>query len=359
MAEPFDAVQYIEHLKTRWRLFAIGMIASVALALGGSLLQTRLYTAVARIVIDPPASVDPRVSMAVSPIYLESLRTYEHFASSDSLFQKALEKFQLRKSEPKRTLESWKKQVLRVEIPRNTKILEVHVTLPDPRIAHSLAGFLAEETVRMNQTVNVEGDQALTVATERELTRADQERDRAREAYLTSTRTESVEAIEANLQSLKSRRFAVERDLLDAETTLAETPEASTVRTIEARARHLRGERDRLREEISRGGSELATRTARLEEARNRLRAAEAAYEAIEARLREARGVVGFRGERLRVIDPGVVPERPSSPNPPLNVVIAALVALLLVLLYSSFEFGVQRRGIQPVAIPLRVANRD
>ena len=36
------------------------------------------------------------VAMAVSPIYLESLKTYEHFADSDSLFQKAVEQVRLR-----------------------------------------------------------------------------------------------------------------------------------------------------------------------------------------------------------------------------------------------------------------------
>ena len=51
--------------------------------------MTPQYTATARIVIDPPAGTDLRAAMAVSPIYLESLRTYEQFASSDSLFQKA------------------------------------------------------------------------------------------------------------------------------------------------------------------------------------------------------------------------------------------------------------------------------
>ena len=36
--------------------------------------------------------------MAVSPIYLESLKTYEHYAESDSLFQNALDRFGLRRA---------------------------------------------------------------------------------------------------------------------------------------------------------------------------------------------------------------------------------------------------------------------
>ena len=37
---------------------------------------------------------------------------------------------------------------------------------------------------------------------------------------------------------------------------------------------------------------------------------------AVETQLREARGGAGYRGERLKIIDPGIVPERPSSPEP-------------------------------------------
>ena len=58
----------------------------------------------------------------------------------------------------------------------------------------------------------------------------------------------------------------------------------------------------------------------------------------IETRLREARGDAGYRGERLRVIDPGIVPERPSSPNLPLNVAAALLLGLVLPILYLTLR---------------------
>jgi hypothetical protein len=93
---------------------------------------------------------------------------------------------------------------------------EACATLPEARMAHRLALFLAEETVRLNQAGNLEGDQQLTKALESEFQQAQAERDRARQAYLSLMRNEPVEALEAGLQSLKSRRFAVERTV-DAE----------------------------------------------------------------------------------------------------------------------------------------------
>ena len=67
-----------------------------------------------------------------------------------------------------------------------------------------------------------------------------------------------------------------------------------------------------------------------------------------EARLRDARGETGFRGERLKIIDPGIVPERPSSPNLPLNIAVALLAGLVLPILYLTLEMSFQgRRAMQ------------
>src|SRR5947199_7175060 len=121
----------LDRLRTRWRLIAVACAMAVSLTLCGSLILTKEYTAVCRIVIDPPAGSDPRSSMAVSPIYLESLRSYELFASSDDLFLQAVQRFGLRDNSL--PIDRLKKSVLRAEMLRNTKILEIQATLPDPK----------------------------------------------------------------------------------------------------------------------------------------------------------------------------------------------------------------------------------
>ncbi|HEV2447628.1 MAG TPA: Wzz/FepE/Etk N-terminal domain-containing protein, partial [Candidatus Sulfopaludibacter sp.] len=161
MAGPIDAFRYMSYMRSRWRLIAASCGIAVVLALGLTLIQTRQYTATARIVIEPPAGSDLRAAMAVSPIYLESLRTYEEFASSDSLFQKALGGLDLRPLFGGRPIESVKKRVLKVELVRNTRILEISATLPDARKAHALASFLAESTVDLNRKLAADSDQDL------------------------------------------------------------------------------------------------------------------------------------------------------------------------------------------------------
>src|SRR5947209_3631300 len=161
MNEPLDAFRYAGYMRARWRRIAGSCGIAAALALIISLLMPRQYTATARIVIEPPAGTDLRAAMAVSPIYLESLKTYEHFATSDSLFQKAIGQFGLRSLLGTGPIESLKRRVLKVETVRNTRILEIAATLPDPRRAQALVRFLAESTVNLNRSMVTESDQDL------------------------------------------------------------------------------------------------------------------------------------------------------------------------------------------------------
>src|SRR5690242_18816186 len=132
MADGLDVFRCMSYVRQRWRLVVASCAIAVALAAGISLMLPRQYTATARIVIEPPAGPDPRAVLAISAIYLESLKTYENFATSDSLFQKAADRFQLRASASGVPIETLKQRVLKAVVPRNTRILEISATLPDP-----------------------------------------------------------------------------------------------------------------------------------------------------------------------------------------------------------------------------------
>ena len=88
----------------------------------------------------------------------------------------------------------------------------------------------------------------------------------------------------------------------------------------------------------------LATRQAHRDQLDAERKAGQAALAAMESRLRDARGETGFRGERLKIIDPGIVPERPSSPDLPLNVAAALLAGLVLPILYLTLAMSFQDR---------------
>jgi uncharacterized protein involved in exopolysaccharide biosynthesis len=97
--ESFDAHQYLSYLRSRAGFIMVVSVSAAVLVLIVSLLLTKQYTATASIMIDPPVADDPRASVAVNPTYLESLRSYEKLASSDTLFARALEKFHLREAQ--------------------------------------------------------------------------------------------------------------------------------------------------------------------------------------------------------------------------------------------------------------------
>src|SRR5215470_19246063 len=157
MADTFDAFRYISYLRSRWRFIAACCAVALTFAIVASVTAKKQYTASARVVIEPPAGTDLRSAMAVSPIYLESLKTYEHFAASDSLFQKAVEHFKLEGG----AIESLKRRVLKVQIVRNTRIMEISATLPDAKKAQALAQFLAESTVSLNRSSVADSDRDL------------------------------------------------------------------------------------------------------------------------------------------------------------------------------------------------------
>ena len=336
----------LDRLRTRWRIVALACGVAVGLTLIVSLFLTKQYTAISRILIEPPAGSDPRVSTAVSPIYLESLHSYELFAASDDLFLKAVEHFGLRQdSEP---IDKLKKSVLKADMPRNTKILEIHATLPDPKKAHALALYIAEETVKLNQSVSREGDQELAAEAEKQAADVRSRLQKIEQAWADASTHEPVEQLQAELDSDEQLRAALKRELAEYE-----------VLSEKGKADQYRRQLDSLQRQIAPKQKLLATRSARMEQLTSERTAAQAAAKAAENRLQEVRSALGSRGERLRIIDPGIVPERPSSPNILLNMVIALFAALVLSAFYLVVEMSYVAERAESNRRSLRVAGRN
>ena len=122
------------------------------------------------------------------------------------------------------------------------------------------------------------------------------------------------------------------------------SPEVAQLRadTANAQARidELRKQAQDLDREAAGREKLLALRTAHRDELETERKSAQAGLASIETRLHEARGDAGFRGERLQIIDPGIVPERPSSPNLPLNVAAGLLAGLVLPILYLAIALN-------------------
>jgi uncharacterized protein involved in exopolysaccharide biosynthesis len=351
MVESFDSFRYMSYLRARWRWIAASCGTAVAVALVVSLLMQRQYTAAARIVIEPPAGTDLRAAVAVSPIYLESLRTYEQFASGDSLFQKAIDHFALRSG----PIESQKKRVLKVGLLRNTRILEIWATLPDPKKAQAFAQYVAEATVEMNRSLASDGDQDLVLGMVQQQRELRQRLQQMEGAWAQLLANEPVRALQTESENAVDLRSNLEQQISNAELEIADAADrvkqatagdVVEIRKQEANARarlaQLRQQIETLTRQANDREKLLSVRLMDRERIEAERKAVQTQLTAVETQLREARGGASYRGERLKIIDPGIVPERPSSPNVPLNVAAAFLLGLVLPILWLTLQMGYQ-----------------
>jgi uncharacterized protein involved in exopolysaccharide biosynthesis len=342
-----DAFRYFGYLRLRWRFVAASCLTAIVVATAVSLLLPREYTATARILIESPAGADPRSAVAVSPIYLESLKTYEHFAGNDSLFQKAASRLQLRALLGNKPIESLKKSVLKVSLVHNTRILEVEATLPDAARAQALAQLLAEETVSMNRSLSSAGGQDLIQSMVQQQSDARARVDRTEAEWSSLRGNEPVDDLQAAVEQEGELRSSLERQMAGANLDLAEAAASEPVRgDARARLAELNKQLDALNRQTAEKEKVLAGRLARRERIEAEYKSAQTALAAIDNRLRDARNDVAYRGERLSIIDPGVVPERPSSPNVPLNLAAAVLLGLLFPAVYLALEMNFQQQRV-------------
>lgn len=351
MQDSFDALEYVAYLRQRWVFVGTACGIALLIALIVSVLIPKQYTATASLVIDAPAGNDVRTSTAVSSVYLESLKSYEYLASSDSLFQKALDHFHIRDSGEATSIESLKRRMLKVSKLRDTRILEISVNRPDPKQAQAIVQFLAEETVKLNQSLGREGDRDLTVDAEKQQAATREQLQKAQAAWAGLAAREPLESLEEEIKASVDLQSNVRQQMLQAQVDVAERLERQNrddaandfwkrdLAATRARASLLEKQSNELDRQVERKSAILAQRSAKRDALQNELQAAGTAFDSAAARLRDIRNSSGSRGERLRIIDPGIIPQRPSYPNVLLNVIAALLFAATASVLYLSIAF--------------------
>jgi tyrosine-protein kinase Etk/Wzc len=357
MQDSFDVFEYIDFLGARWRFLGLACGFAIVAALAIGFLLPARYTATATILIDPPAGGDPRIATAVSTVYLESLKTYELLATNGQLFVRAAGQFHLRDRDGL-PIESLKRRVLKVDKLRDTRALQISVTLPDPRTAQAVAQYIAEGAVELNRSGAKEADEALIDSAAKAAETAQVRLNDAEAAWQKAAGAHSAEALRSEVSDDSYLKSRVEEQLLDEQADLAgNSTEAQ--RDIGASRARVELLQRRIRE-LTRGMDEksaaLAQQSARERDLQAVLTAARASYETAAQRLSDLRLSLGSRTERLRVIDSGIVPQRPSSPNVPLILIGAASLALFGSLLYLTLSFSLTR-GRRRYDPPLRISS--
>jgi capsule polysaccharide export protein KpsE/RkpR len=276
---------------------------------------------------------------------------------SRNVLREALSRLRVPEAKSGRSIESLKREILHVSKPANTNILEIQATLRDPRAAQALAQEVAERTVALRGQLDGKSQDDVTAEAGRTLAAARVRMQRAQAALDAFIASDPIEALEEEASNSAELIFRLRRDLSSERAGVAEYEARKQQPGATADARWIEGEitaaRARVRQldaqdrELTRAAEAnariLEDRKNRREVLESELRAARGEYEAANTKLNDIRASAMFRGERLQVIDPGIVPRKPSSPNLLLNITAALLIALVVSVLYLSVQFSSAR----------------
>jgi len=371
MPDFFDPIDYLTYLRRNWKFAAIAIGTAVGLTAIACFALPKQYTATATLLIEPPSGMDPRGATAVSAIYLESLKAYEQFAASDSLFERAREKFHLEEGS---ATESLRRRVVRVLKLPDTKVLQIRVTLTDPKQAQALVQFLAEETAALNRSVAKQSEHEALAEVRSQVAEAGAQVARAREQFNAADAAGAEGVLADEVRDLTDLKGRLNEQLAEASTTLAELSARAAVQSngfapadsreslqqeiAGARAREtaLKGQIATVNRDVSSKAAALAAARARADRSRDDLRAAETAFEAVSRRANDLAGPTGLRTEQLRIIDPGIVPQQPSFPNLPLFTALALLISAMLCLAWLSLRYGLEQQRVRSARSEFKVA---
>jgi succinoglycan biosynthesis transport protein ExoP len=374
MADYFDPIDYLAFLRRNAKFAAIAIGTAVLLTGAISFLLPKQYTATATLVIEPPAGTDPRGATAVSAIYLESLKAYEQFAASDSLFERARQKFHLEEGPGSAATEALRKRVLRVVKLPDTKVLQIKATLPDARQSQALVQFLAEETVALNRSVENQSEHEALTEVRKQVQEAGAKLSQTRGEYNAAVAEGAESVLGDEVRNLSDLKGRLNEQLANAATSLAELSARADAQTkgfaagdsrenlqqdiagARARSSALSAQMATVSRDLTQKAAALAAVQARADQSADQLRAANTAFEVMSRRANELAGSNGQRTEQLRIIDSGIVPQQPSFPNVSLFTAMALLFSALLSLAWLSLRYGLEQQRVRSARSEMKVA---
>jgi capsule polysaccharide export protein KpsE/RkpR len=248
---------------------------------------------------------------------------------------------------------------LKVTKPRDTKLLEISATHPDARTAQAVAQYIAEQTVEMSRAEDFAGDNVMLTVAQHQVEIARTRLSDLQKAAAELASREPVVGLQSDIDADIELLAGLRQRLVDAQASAAENRtqlagneeftreqyEAATARAA------LLGQRvDELRREIDNKSAVLAARSARKDALAEDLKVAQAGYETASNALRTLEVGAGTHGEVLRIVDPGVIPGVPGSPNVFLNFIVALLIAAVGSFAFISISFAYSRRLLDAAA---------
>ena len=138
-------------LRKRIRLI---VLCSLTAALGAGVLsfwQARLYRATTHLLLAESKLADLE-SKTTNFVYYELLRSYETLINNDYLVSKTIQKFELQKAPYELSVDTFRRRgMLKVQLSKNTRLLEVTVEFPNAQLAATICNYFVEQAVAFNE----------------------------------------------------------------------------------------------------------------------------------------------------------------------------------------------------------------
>ena len=145
------------HWRILGRRYRLILGLTFACALGAavfSLLQLKVYRASTYLLLSE-SKIDITQTSIPNYVYGEVLKSYETSILNDEMLLRTIEHFGLQAPPYSLTVDDIRKRkIIQVEWTKNTRLLEVSVEFPDPRLATDIVNFFVSAAVRFNDQLN-------------------------------------------------------------------------------------------------------------------------------------------------------------------------------------------------------------
>jgi len=381
----------VSKLRRHWRWVLAGGCACGLAALIVSLFLPKIYRATTFILVS-----ESKIGAAsqVTAWQYATLATYIPFVDNDELIDQAIKKHRLEQPPYNLTVGRLRRKgYLDVDIRKSSRLVELNVEFPDPRLAADLANSLAQGAVELNDRMNA----ADTLATQRILkSRLDEaeanvaamaahrlevrERarieDRGKEVDILLTEKEhlsgQLQRLRLSREQNRGRTTTLEQELKaeprtfhltksitadrfleraagksgDGEAPLSMTEESLNTTHVEIRQQLVDSRATASADEagmavatqrLEQVNTQLAQLLAEVTRLKSEIEKADQEYalaqETLEGATRDYRNAsvtVSSKSQDLKQLAPAIPPERPVRPNLPLNTILGALLGLTL-----------------------------
>jgi polysaccharide biosynthesis transport protein len=219
--QPFSFWRQWLILRRRLRLIVFATFVCGLAAAVFSLLQPKIFEATTHLLVSESKLADLS-SRNATYVYYDLLRSYETFINNDYLIQKTLEHFQLQKPPYELTPDGFKRRrILRVELAKNTRLLEVSVEFPEPKLAADIANYFASNAVAFNEEMNARDAQRTRESLKQQLDQALEAMERSRQTLLEFSKTSGLEELRESVWSLLEEKSQAESQLAQLNTDLS------------------------------------------------------------------------------------------------------------------------------------------